>query len=599
MGRRFRDLIARRKRAALLVTFLLPALLAGALMSPNAHPQTVGPGCDGASNCYVRAGATGNNSGSDWTNAFTQLYFATNAGQASHVARGVTIFVASGHYTCGPANTVTACNFDVPNSGSTLITVQAATVSNHGPAAGWQNSFGVDVSGPAVWQKNTQFNTLGAIWVFHSDNWIADCGSRPNPFTFAQNSYGCKIDNTWPNSVGGGIALDDHANIAIHGLEYKGQGVDINFGEQNTVGSVASVDPSHADMVVTIPPPGPSGTQWHFPYVGKVIVVSGVGVPCFNTPTFGTITSVISATEFVYTFPGMNCSGSTSGSGSIHGPAVFEVAVTFVDTQGTANTKNDTIDFSYVHDVDGVPFLLRNTANITLDHIAVVSNSNNATNHAEGFSEAGAIGFNITDDLWVDIEGTAVWAHTNGGFSSNWNIFGNLIYLTSTGHRTGASALLFCGGGPSGGGTCSNFSVLNNTTANFKTPHLQCDVNTTCTGIVCEDNLWFSFSGPLSINVCNTHDFNTFINVNSVSQPLSANEFSFSTAADPFISQSTGNYKLRSDTIVPHLNDGVTLTSPPGVLTDLLGRTRGQGGVWDRGAFQFVRPNPPQNLRTP
>src|SRR6185437_16576993 len=90
-------------------------------------------GCDGAGNCYIRAGASGSGSGADWTNAYTG--FGTGAGQVdpSAMSRGVTYWIAAGSYG--------KVAFRTPDSGTSVITLEGVTSGNHGPAADWSSSF--------------------------------------------------------------------------------------------------------------------------------------------------------------------------------------------------------------------------------------------------------------------------------------------------------------------------------------------------------------------------------------------------------------------------------------------------------------------------
>ncbi|OHD65070.1 MAG: hypothetical protein A2176_02290 [Spirochaetes bacterium RBG_13_51_14] len=75
---------------------------------------------------YIRSDATGANDGSDWTNARTAL--------PDPLVRGRCYYVADGSY---PGYT-----FNDPESGALNIIIKKATAANHGPAAGWQSSYG-------------------------------------------------------------------------------------------------------------------------------------------------------------------------------------------------------------------------------------------------------------------------------------------------------------------------------------------------------------------------------------------------------------------------------------------------------------------------
>jgi len=92
-----------------------------------------GDGCDsscqteGAGNFhYVRAGATGNNDGSDWANAWDSL--------PEVLERGHTYFIADGEYS--------GYVFDDPEQGDEYIYIKKATVDDHGTDVGWLSGYG-------------------------------------------------------------------------------------------------------------------------------------------------------------------------------------------------------------------------------------------------------------------------------------------------------------------------------------------------------------------------------------------------------------------------------------------------------------------------
>lgn len=113
----------------------------------------------------VRAGATGVNNGSDWTNAFTQL--------PSTLQRGATYYVADGTYS--------SYTFGGAVSGTSVITIKKATAPDHGTDTGWDSSYG---DGQAVWNGPLIFNT--GYYVF-------DGVTRNENNWFDGTSYGFKI----------------------------------------------------------------------------------------------------------------------------------------------------------------------------------------------------------------------------------------------------------------------------------------------------------------------------------------------------------------------------------------------------------------------
>lgn len=137
-----------------------------------------GQGCDGAGNCYIRAGATGSGTGASWANAYTG--FGTGAGQVdpANMVRGVTYWIAAGAYG--------GVVFSTPGSGG-RITLMGATAASHGPAADWDASY----AGEAV---------FGPSWI-KSDGWTFNGQARGADW---QSGYSLKF---WNQSDPSGAAM--------------------------------------------------------------------------------------------------------------------------------------------------------------------------------------------------------------------------------------------------------------------------------------------------------------------------------------------------------------------------------------------------------
>jgi len=99
-----------------------------------------------AANHYVRAGATGNGSGSDWANAYASL--------PSALVRGDTYYIADGDYS--------GYTFDDAVSGSSYIYINKATASAHGTDAGWDSGYGNGVA------------SFTGAWTFGTNYWDID-----------------------------------------------------------------------------------------------------------------------------------------------------------------------------------------------------------------------------------------------------------------------------------------------------------------------------------------------------------------------------------------------------------------------------------------
>jgi hypothetical protein len=150
--------------------------------------------CDGSGNCYIRAGANGSGNGSNWTNACTGF---TGACASSNMTRGVSYWVAAGGYG--------GVTFNAPPARSSVITINAATVANHGPAADWSNSF----AGQALFGEST----------VTTDYWTFDGQSRGSDW---QSGYNIKF---WNQKDGGSSAYAltlNGNNLSVRYVEIEG-----------------------------------------------------------------------------------------------------------------------------------------------------------------------------------------------------------------------------------------------------------------------------------------------------------------------------------------------------------------------------------------
>jgi hypothetical protein len=133
-------------------------------------------------NKYVRAGATGDGSGSDWTNAYTNI-------PTDSLVRGDTYYVADGSYT-GPDDFATF-QFATAMNGTQTITIKKATVADHGTETGWDNSYGDGIA------------TLDGSLVFMRDYFIVN-GVTRNESDWTQQVYGFRVTGSvlmvWPDN---------------------------------------------------------------------------------------------------------------------------------------------------------------------------------------------------------------------------------------------------------------------------------------------------------------------------------------------------------------------------------------------------------------
>jgi len=151
---------------------------------------------------YVRSGAGGSNNGTDWANAYTSLSTAE-----SNVTRGETIWIAEGSYG--------SVTYNVPGSGTTLITVKKATDDAHGAASDWSSTYGdgqVTMASPILF--DSPWWVLDGViwegfWIDLDNGYGGSCGSE----------CGCvHVSSSGDNVVIKGSRFDGNYN---HAAEYS------------------------------------------------------------------------------------------------------------------------------------------------------------------------------------------------------------------------------------------------------------------------------------------------------------------------------------------------------------------------------------------
>ena len=136
-----------------------------------------------AANRYVRTGAAGNGSGTDWVNAYTQL--------PSSLVRGDTYFIADGNYG--------SYTFGDQPSGGTLITIRKATPASHGTDVGWQDSYG---DGEAL------FTGSDTVWSFKPGVGYYDISGTTGSAGVSR-SYGIRLYSTSSRNSAAALVMAD------------------------------------------------------------------------------------------------------------------------------------------------------------------------------------------------------------------------------------------------------------------------------------------------------------------------------------------------------------------------------------------------------
>ena len=158
---------------------------------------------------YVRDNASGDNNGTDWTNAWED----NDDWSAADIARGDTVYYADGTYV--------GDTFDDAISGSTINYILKATASEHGTETGWNAAYG---DGVAHFYE-ASMAAYASVITFETNYWVFDgkVGSDTS-------GHGFKVSTDDNDGVARVIMFSDNAsNITLAHFEAEGPGEDINY----------------------------------------------------------------------------------------------------------------------------------------------------------------------------------------------------------------------------------------------------------------------------------------------------------------------------------------------------------------------------------
>ncbi|MBN1524029.1 MAG: hypothetical protein JW904_06090 [Spirochaetales bacterium] len=151
---------------------------------------------------YVRADATGSNTGTDWENALPALPDELIRGDVYYIADGT-----YGYYT-----------FDDPEFGKNYITIRKATQDEHGTHKGWDNSFGdgqAHFTGDPLGIYQPIIGFRRSYYIFDG---VTGFGGMDN-----ESSYGFKLTHTnhLRNNTSLGIPEVGHATRTLTHIEVR------------------------------------------------------------------------------------------------------------------------------------------------------------------------------------------------------------------------------------------------------------------------------------------------------------------------------------------------------------------------------------------
>ena len=339
-----------------------------------------------------------------------------------------------------------------------------------------------------------------------------------------------------------------------------------------------------------------------------------------TTQGCGTITGA-AASDCGIMVDNSSCSGGTDACdspiliGTVPNPGVAGVLLQGMEWKGNGSNLSEknfnytiqgstfTANHIYGHDT-GCVYIQQYGGSRTVKNSYFWKNKSGSDCHGQyaynGSSVSSVTEFN---NVYRDFNGTAIYWF-DATTSSNLAFYNNLYWeSTSPPLPTGTgNGILACGNGAA----CSNVTFVQNTVVNQQGSY-DCGLQlaglggSTCTNCIAENNIWYTNQNEnISLGGLATEDYNTFINnvgVNSNPGSGAHDVYVASAGPNPFVNWLSGNFHLAS--VNTNWTGGVTLSLPFNVDAD--GFTRGAGGIWARGAYQFngsssSGPNPPTNL---
>lgn len=583
------------------------AVVIGALLmspSPRRFPVAAPPTCEQNGNCYVAPGGAGLLTGVDWNNAYADFPASPTCGVTYYLAGG------SYDYTSKSLSWTTTCT-----SGTPIVIYKAVSGGPGNPqnAPGWQASYGTS---QAIFSQTTDPDPEKHYSQFISisgNGYVTIDGVTPVSGTPTSGAaFGIVLRSA--NNVQFSF-IDVHApNVTIKHIEEDGTttyefGVPITScsgnGTTETVNLASSISGIWAngdiiDIYLDILHPNPIPPL--APRAVPVTIVSGtqITVPNINSGTCTIDNGSVAILDFT---PG--------GSFYLRPPSA---------------PSNVVISDNFIHNVGASMSMIScDTCSILRNYIT--GDWSSPTQHENAIDGPVLTNSAIAQNIFQDINGTGFIITTGNDFGwQNDSIYSNLFFCSQAADTNGStptaspqcnvSAFL---SDDNGANAMTNILVYGNTfvarsaTEACKIQYIKGSTTTTV-----ENNLIYCPALTLVLSAP-THDYNTAFTLsnNNAAAPnthdfyycwpsgfpcVNSGNYIAYHFADPFANDadSAMNFQLASETVDPHLNDGVTLSTPYNL--DLLGATRGADGTWERGAYEFntgappAKPNPPTNL---
>lgn len=246
---------------------------------------------------------------------------------------------------------------------------------------------------------------------------------------------------------------------------------------------------------------------------------------------------------------------------------------------GNTPAANIIIANCYIHDTPRCPLLMRHWRNVLFEHNWVARNKSTPAVHSEGVSTHGGGDFIFRDNVWEDIEGTAIIVNLEAP-TKNWKIYGNVFAYTDGAKATGLGHGIVSDNFE--GSPIDGLEFYNNTIFGVRggASGLQFWAAGSRNIKAC-NNIWVRCENVAFTNV--EYDYNQFY---SSTFPYAYKERpgrnDVVEIGDPFVDADKLDFRLRKPT-----EPGLALSEQL-YQKDPEGRRRGAGGAWGRGAYEYA-----------
>lgn len=341
---------------------------------------------------YVKPSSSGSGTGADWTNAL---------GASFTPSRGNTYYIADGTY--GSKTWSTA------NSGTTLITIKKATVSDHGTSTGWSDTLG---DGQAVWD----------FWFAQTDYWLFDGQVRNSDWrTGAISQYGFRVACTGdckPMRMDVGDSSSGADNVTFQYIDFEAGGRDIGaansdviytlYGGSNITFQFCAFHDSDRTIWLTRDNP----TNWT---IDHSYIARNASSPAIH----GEMWSLTSATNITFSnnvvedTEGTSCMMAGLNNGTWDGAAIFGNTVRHTSTYIGAGREGCSAAIYVADDASqtntGSNIVVQNNTFVNLQTSSVLINVDNNPSGGNVFrnnmlyntEDSGINGFNTIDSNWI------------------------------------------------------------------------------------------------------------------------------------------------------------------------------------------------------